>query len=95
MVQVGAVRECGALLAVEWRVCNQSVGTGFAPINLRMPSVTRILTAVLASRLTPPDDSAALSPILLSSSAYVQVRVEFSDGSIRDFSSDSRVSIAV
>ena len=94
-VQVGAVRECGDLLAVEWRTCEQLVGAGAAPLNLRVPSVTGIVVVVVASRVAPPDDSAVLVPISLSSSSAVRVVAEFSDGSTRDFSSDTRVRIIV
>ena len=94
-VQVGAVRECGDLLTVEWRVCNQSAAQGAASLNLKLPSVTAIHATVLASRLAAPGDSASVAPISLPSSATVRVLVDFSDSTQRDFSADSRTVVEI
>ena len=62
-VQVGALRECGELLTVEWRVCNATAAVGRAAVNLQLPSATAVRASVLASSLTAPDDSASVAPI--------------------------------
>ena len=94
-VQVGALRECGDLLAVEWRVCNRSAAFAAAAVNLRMPSVTAVHATVLTSRLTVPEDGASMAPISVPRSATVSVLVGFSDGTQRDFSTDSRTLVEV
>ncbi|KAL1518511.1 hypothetical protein AB1Y20_002800 [Prymnesium parvum] len=95
LVEVGAVRECGSLLAVEWRVCNETAAAGTASVNLKMPSVVAIQATVLASRLTTPGDSASVAPISVASSATVRVLVDFSDNTQRDFSTDSRTHVEI
>eukprot|EP00966_Prymnesium_polylepis_P096734 2241082-Prymnesium_polylepis.1 len=94
-VAVGATLACGQYLTVDWRVCNQAVASGVGVVNLKMPSVVAITVVVQASRLAAPDDSATASPISIGSSATVSVQASFSDGSSKDFSSDSRTEVVV
>jgi hypothetical protein len=90
-VSVGAMRECGRLLMVEWGAC----GFGYARVHLRMPNAIAIRASIGAPRLTPPGDGATLPPMAVATSAEVVVEVDFDDGSTRDFSLDARTAFSV
>ena len=90
LVEAGATRECGALVSVTWASCNASVATGTAPMRLDLPSAVSMQLSAGASRLTPPDDTAAAAPISLAHTTQLVVRVSFSDGTVRDFTRDAR-----
>ena len=94
-VAVGAVRECGDLVQVQWSSCNRSTSSGLAAVDLQMPSAVAVRVSILASRLTIPGDSAMEAPISIATSAVVSVQVDFDDGSSQDFSDDSRTQISV
>ena len=93
LVEAGATPECGALVSVSWTSCNASVASGTAPMRLDLPSAVSMQLTAGASRLTPPDDTAAVPPISLPHTTQLVVRVSFSDGTVRDFTQDSRTVI--
>ena len=81
-VLIGAARACGSLVNVSWNVCGSVVASGLAPVHLQLPNAISMAVSVDASRLTSPDDSAAVAPISVGYTAAVRVRVSFDDGTI-------------
>ena len=94
-VAVGAVRECGELLRVEWRLCGLPMASALVPVFLNMPSPVDVVVSASQSRLSPPSDDATAAPISVKTQATLSVLVSFDDGSSKDMSSDSRVSVVV
>ena len=90
-VSVGAVRSCGILLSVDWKVCNRTVVSSGAAVNIQMPSVDAISAQAAHPRLAPAGDGATVTPISISSSTSIFVSVLFSDGTSRGMSTDSRL----
>ena len=94
-VAANAQRVCGEMLEVSWIVCNTSVASGTAPVDLQLPVATAVVVQISAGRMTSPDDIASQPPILVSTTSALRVSVTFDDGKTRDFTRDDRVSVAV
>jgi len=100
-VPEGAWYACNYLLSVEWRPCaNVSLASSIAPVDVRLPSPIALLLTFADSRLTDPDDSAAVSPISVATKTRVIVKIRFVEGQSGvttdvDFSFDSRTTVTV
>ncbi|KAL1521827.1 hypothetical protein AB1Y20_021478 [Prymnesium parvum] len=94
-VATGATAACGALVLVRWTSCNSTIANGTAPIRLDLPDAISMQLSVSVSRLTAPDDTAAVAPISLPHTAQLRVTVFFSDNTQRDFTFDSRVVVSI
>ena len=93
-VAVGAQRECAAV-AVEWRVCNATIASDDAPVNLELPAAVSLSVFLASTRLTSPSDTARLRPISLPTSTRITVRVAFENGRTLDFSTDERTRLSL
>ncbi|KAL1528137.1 hypothetical protein AB1Y20_009499 [Prymnesium parvum] len=90
-VAVGAVAECLPPVDVDWTVCGVRVATGSLPLHLNLPDPTGAVLTISEARLTVGTDDAVLEPLSIPWQSALRVLVNFSDGSTRDMSTDSRV----
>ena len=90
-VAANAQRVCGEMLEVSWIVCNTSVASGTAPVDLQLP----VATAVVVQIQRGQDDVAGRYRIAASDLGVdherAEVSVTFDDGKTRDFTRDDRV----
>lgn len=91
-----AIRRCGPYLTATWEVCGRQLGSGSGQVLLSMP-MPQAISGFVADPgvITSGDDPAALPPLSLAQAAALSLNVTFSDGSTRDFTTDSRVTVTV
>ncbi|KAL3148639.1 hypothetical protein ABBQ38_014062 [Trebouxia sp. C0009 RCD-2024] len=92
----GNASYCGNGLNASLAVCSIPIGTGRGPINVTLP----LPFAVQSFTATPSDISIsgdpATSPLLsVATTSSLSVQMAFSDGTVRDFSTDSRAVFTV
>lgn len=88
---------CTISLVSSYSTCSSVLlATGLGAVNVDLPMPTAIEAILLSNlQLAPPRDAAAQAPVSLPTAAAVQVLVRFSDGTLRDFTTDSRTTITV
>ncbi|DBA74581.1 TPA: hypothetical protein ACH3X2_009453 [Trebouxia sp. C0005] len=91
----GNASYCGNGLNASLAVCSVSIGTGNGPVNVTLPTPTAILgfTATPAY-IAPAGDPATYAPLSVATTSTLNVTLSFSDGTVKDFSSDSRAVFA-
>ena len=94
-VAVGAAAYVGDVVTATWRVGNETLGSGVGWANLMLPLPTLVTATASQSRVAPPDDSATTYPISIASSFAIAATVHYDDGTSKDFSSDSRLSVSL
>ncbi|KAG2496180.1 hypothetical protein HYH03_005780 [Edaphochlamys debaryana] len=91
---------CGAFLRTSWAVCSGSglgpLATGTGLVRVALPTPTAIPAVVLSSQsIASPGNGAAQPPIGIPTRVWVRVLVAFSDGQMRDMTSDPRIDVVI
>ena len=95
-VAIGAFKVCHpALRFVSWKVCGATIEQAALPMFLDLPDPTGIELTFDEPKVTSAWDDASLPPISLPTSTGFHLTVSWTDGSVRTFSNDSRVSYSV
>ena len=94
VVPVGAGSYAGSdMLDLAWVLCDDTLTTGQVYVDVDLPAVVAVDVSIDNSEIYSAADSIAVSGLNVDQSAEVTVTLEFEDGSTRDFSSDSRLSL--
>lgn len=92
--QVGATETCQEYLHNSWAVCSNAVrlGTGHGSVAVSLPQPLTVANfTATPSSITSTDNPARMAPISLATQSRLSLQVAFNDGTVRDFSGDSRV----
>ena len=90
-VPIGASKESGDLMRATLSINGHFLAASFVPIFVNVPEPVSMLVGANVERLAPLLNDATATPVGVSSSAQLWVRVYYSDGTSRDLSSDSRI----
>ncbi|KAL0035306.1 hypothetical protein WJX77_000193 [Trebouxia sp. C0004] len=87
----GSASYCGNGLNASLAVCSVPIGTGNGPVNITLPTPTTVLSfTATPAYIAPAGDPATYAPISVATTSTLNVTLSFSDGTVKDFSSDSR-----
>lgn len=90
-LQVGSSNTCQQYLSTSWSVCSLPLGSGSGTVRIQLPSPTAVANfSATPGNITSTANAASLPPVSLPTNSRMSLMVGFSDGSVRDFSSDSR-----
>ncbi|DBB14474.1 TPA: hypothetical protein ACH3X3_004761 [Trebouxia sp. C0006] len=87
----GNASYCGNGLNASLAVCSVAIGTGNGPVNVTLPTPTAVLSfTATPAYIAPAGDAATYAPLSVATTSTLNVTLSFSDGTVKDFSSDSR-----
>lgn len=87
---------CGAGLNATWVLCSAvPMGSSLGTLNIAMPSPLAIAEVWVEPFVSSATDGAAQSLVAVPTSSPIRIFLSFSDGTLRDFSSDPRTSLSL
>lgn len=94
---VGDSPACGRYLAADWSVCSAvPMGRGSGTVSTSLPLPVAVSTFNIdPTTIANPVNAASKPPISIATNATTSVFVSFSDGTIRNFTSDPRLSVVL
>jgi hypothetical protein len=94
---VGDSLACNQYLSAAWTICSAiTLGSGTGTVTVSLPAQKAVSSfAAQPDTIVSALNAASQQPIALPTSAQLSVSVLFTDGSVRDFTSDARTSYTV